>query len=233
MNPVPHHLAIIMDGNRRWARKRRLPTLFGHKRGSENLDIIGEAALKRGVKVLSVWAFSTENWKRTKREVTYLMKLLGTVKDKIETFQRMKVRVVFSGRIHELSKDLQQTLRDVSRITRRNTRGILNIAINYGGHAELADAFTAMTRGKRSRGRITPAQIELHLCHPELPMPDLIIRTGDEQRLSGFMSWQSAYAELFFSKKMWPEFTVRDLAAAIRDYQKRDRRYGGNTPAHP
>jgi undecaprenyl diphosphate synthase len=226
-NHVPEHVAIIMDGNRRWARKHGKPSLEGHRVGYQTFKKIAYTALDRGVKVLSAWAFSTENWKRTKREVQFLMRLMEWVlKEEIAEFSRNNVRLVVTGRLHELSPRLQKLIADTMNLTRNNTRGILNVMVNYGGRAEIVDAVRAIARAKPDPDRIDADMISKHLYRPELPDPDLIIRTSGELRLSGFMPWQSEYSEYVFSDKLWPDFTPKDFDMALAEYARRDRRFG-------
>ncbi len=224
---IPRHVAIIMDGNRRWAKKHRQPALEGHRAGYLTLKKIGDAALDRGVKILTVWAFSTENWKRAKREVQFLMNLLEWVlRDEIAEFHRKNVRLMVTGRVHELSSRLQKLVTDAVNLTRDNRRGVLNVLLNYGGRGEIVDAVRAIVRAKPDPETVDARLIGQHLYQPNLPDPDLVIRTSGEYRLSGFMPWQTEYSELVFSDKLWPDFTPADLDAAINDFQQRDRRFG-------
>ncbi len=225
---TPQHVAIIMDGNRRWAKKHRKPALEGHREGYRTLKRIGDAALERGIKYLTVWAFSTENWKRTKREVAFLMNLLEWVlREEVAEFHRKKVRLVVTGRVHELSGKLQKLIADAVNLTRDNTRGVLNILLNYGGRAEIVDALRTIVRSRPDPDSVDAGLIAKHLYQPDIPDPDLVIRTSGEMRLSGFMPWQTEYSELIFSPKLWPDFTAHDLDACIAEYADRDRRFGG------
>lgn len=224
---VPQHIAIIPDGNRRWAREHGLPVFQGHQRGVEIFETIGDAALKRGVRFLTFWGFSTENWSRSKREVAYLMKLFRWVfSTKLDDFDRKNIRINVLGRMEAFSRDLRQMIREAIRRTRHNSRGVVNLALNYGGRAELIDMVKKALRLKLTPRAVTEARMSELLYAPDVPDPDLIIRTSGEQRLSGFLPWQGAYSELYFSKKYWPEFTERDLDEAIRVFQKRQRRFG-------
>ncbi|MFH0829002.1 MAG: polyprenyl diphosphate synthase [Candidatus Kerfeldbacteria bacterium] len=228
VHTVPKHVAIIMDGNRRWARKHGKPALEGHRIGYQTLKRIGDAALDRGVKYLSVWAFSTENWKRAKREVQYLMRLLEWVlREEVADFHRKNVRLVVTGRIHELSTRLQNLVADAMNLTRQNTGGVLNVLLNYGGRTELVDAIRAIVRSKPDPDRIDTSLISKHLYQPDIPDPELIIRTSGEMRLSGFMAWQAEYSEFVFSPKLWPDFTPKDFDEALAEYSRRERRFGG------
>ncbi|MBI4092641.1 MAG: di-trans,poly-cis-decaprenylcistransferase [Candidatus Kerfeldbacteria bacterium] len=225
---TPQHVAIIMDGNRRWARKNSIPALEGHRAGYKTLKKIGDAALDRGIKFLTVWAFSTENWKRAKREVSFLMNLLEWVlREEIAEFNRKNVRLLVTGRIHELSTRLQKLVADAVNLTRDNTRGALNVLLNYGGRAEIVDAVRAIVRAKPDADSVDETLITKHLYQPDIPEPDLVIRTSGEHRLSGFMPWQTEYSEYVFSEKLWPDFTAKDLDAALEEYRRRERRFGG------
>lgn len=224
---VPQHIAIIPDGNRRWAQEHHVPLLQGHKRGVEVFEAIGDAALERGVRYVTFWGFSTENWSRSKREVAYLMKLFRWVfTNKIDDLNKKNIRINVLGRMEAFSKELQRMMRAAIRITRHNTRGVMNLALNYGGRAELMDMVKKAISLKLSPQAVTEKRLSGLLYSPEIPDPDLIIRTSGEQRLSGFLPWQGAYSELYFSKKYWPDFTAKDLDRALEDYRRRQRRFG-------
>ena len=228
MNKVPYHLGIIIDGNRRWAKKRRLPTFEGHRRGFEKLKEVGEWCKKKGVKVLTIYAFSTENWNRSQKEVNYLMKLLKTAlnKKEIARLNKEKIKLRVIGQKERLEKSLQEAARKAEESTKNNKEGILNLAISYGGQAEIIMAIKKIVRQKISSDKITKDLVEKNLWTANLPSPDLIIRTSGEQRLSGFLTWQSAYSELYFSKKDWPDFSEKDLGSAFDEYSRRQRRFG-------
>lgn len=216
-----------MDGNRRWARKHGKPQLEGHRVGYQTLKKIGDAALDRGIKYLTVWAFSTENWKRTKREVTFLMRLLEWVlREEVAEFNRKGVKLMVTGRIHELSSRLQKLIADATNLTRDNTRGVLNVLLNYGGRTEIVDAVRAIVRARPDPDSVDAGLISKHLYQPDIPDPDLVIRTSGEYRLSGFMPWQSEYSEYVFSEKLWPDFSTKDFDDALKEYSRRDRRFG-------
>ena len=224
---LPNHIAIIPDGNRRWARNHGLPTLEGHRRGVEVFERIGDAALKRGVKYMTFYAFSTENWSRSKREVQYLVKLLHWVlTNKVKSLHEKNVKVNIIGRMDALSADLRRHVAQAMDLTKENTRGVLNLAINYGGRPELVDVVRSIVAHRYSAKQVTEELINRELYTHGLPDPDLIIRTSGEQRLSNFLTWQSAYSELYFVEKHWPSFTERDLDAALAEYAKRERRFG-------
>lgn len=224
---IPQHIAIIPDGNRRWAREHGLPVFEGHRRGVEIFEEIGDAAIQRGVKYVTFYGFSTENWKRSKREVAYLMKLFRWVfTNKLNDFDRKDIRLNVLGRIEMFSKDLQKMIERAISITKENTRGVMNLALNYGGRAELIDMVKKAISQKLKPQAVTEESLSKLLYAPEIPDPDLIIRTSGEQRLSNFLPWQGVYSELYFSKKYWPAFTPHDLDMALGEYADRQRRFG-------
>ncbi|MFC1662870.1 polyprenyl diphosphate synthase [Patescibacteria group bacterium] len=224
---APYHIGIIMDGNRRWARKRGLPTLQGHQRGYNKIKKVGDWCLKRGVKILSVYAFSTENWNRSKKEVGYLMRLLhSAIENDTQEMHEKGIRMMFSGRLKDLQENIQQAINRAVELTKNNTNGILNICINYGGRAEIVDAVKKIVKMKKSSAQITENLIDNNLYSPSLPDPDIVIRTSGEQRLSGYLTWESVYSELYFIKKPWPAFTEKDLDEVLTDYENRHRRFG-------
>lgn len=224
---IPQHIAIIPDGNRRWAKEKGLPVFEGHRRGVEIFEEIGDAAIKRGVKYMTFWGFSTENWQRSKREVAYLMKLFRWVfTNKLEDFDRKDIRINVLGRVEQFSNDLQRMIAKAITRTKENTRGVVNLALNYGGRAELLDMVKQALSLKLNPRLVTEENLSQLLYAPDVPDPDLIIRTSGEQRLSGFLPWQGAYSELYFSKKYWPAFTPKDLDLALEEYAARQRRFG-------
>ncbi|MFH1170943.1 MAG: polyprenyl diphosphate synthase [bacterium] len=224
---TPRHIAIIPDGNRRWASEQGLPVFEGHRRGVEVFEEIGDAALRQGVQFVTFWGFSTENWQRSKREVAYLMKLFRWVfTTKLQDFHRKDIRINVLGRVEAFSKDLQRMIRDAMATTKENTRGVVNLALNYGGRAELVDMVKRAIKQRLSPQSVTEENLSRLLYAPEIPDPDLIIRTSGEQRLSGFLPWQGVYSELYFSKKYWPAFTPADLEKAIATFRARRRRFG-------
>lgn len=221
------HLAIIMDGNRRWAKSQGLPAFEGHRQGTETFKKIGEACLERGIKVLTVFAFSTENWSRSKEEVTFLFNIFEeAIRSAIETFKNRNVRLKVIGRVEDLPESLRKVIFEVEKATENNSASLLQLAINYGGQPEIVDAVKKIVRQGARPDQITPEIISANLYNPGVPPPDLIIRTSGEQRLSGFLLWQSDYSELYFTAKHWPEFSVQDLDAAINEYDNRQRRFG-------
>lgn len=227
---VLQHLAIIMDGNRRWARERGLQTFEGHRAGYEKLKNVGEWCLSRGIGTLSVFAFSTENWKRTEEEVGYLMDLLEMALTREKTFfLERDVRVRIVGSRIGLRPSIVRAIDEIEQETAHCSKMTLAICLNYGGRLEIVDAVNRMMEDRGVSGyglRVTEEDIVRHLYWPDMPDPDLIVRTSGEHRLSGFLLWQSAYSELLFVDKHWPAFEEGDLEGAIQEYQKRQRRYG-------
>jgi undecaprenyl diphosphate synthase len=230
---MPAHVAIVMDGNGRWAKQRGLPRTEGHSAGEAALFDVIEGGLEVGLRFLTVYAFSTENWKRPPSEVRYLMNfkrdLLHRRRDE---FDARGVKVQFVGRRDwRLPRGVLKEMRLAEEQTKHNTRMTLTIALNYGGRTEIVDAVRKILddheRGRLRGERITPDSISSRLYDPAVPDPDLLIRTGGEMRISNFLLWQAAYAELWFTPVFWPDFSRENLYEAIRDYQKRDRRFGG------
>ncbi len=226
---IPQHVGIIMDGNRRWARAHNLPILEGHRRGLDNILKISTAVFKSGVKVLTVYAFSTENWQRNKEEVNYLMKLFKIfINQEIKALIRKGIKINFFGRLSDFSSSMQADIKKTEEKTCLGLNGVLNICFSYGGRDELVRAFQKIMFQKTKPQEISESLIEQNLDSAGLPDPDLIIRTSGEQRLSGFLTWQSVYSELYFTKKYWPEFKVADLQNALLEYSSRCRRFGHN-----
>jgi len=225
---IPNHLGIIIDGNRRWARERGLPTLEGHRRGLNKLKEIGEWALRKGVKILTVFCFSTENWNRSKTEVSYLMRLFSQSLSKktVNEYHKKGIKIQIIGQKERLSRSLQKKIKEAEELTKNNKKGILNLAISYGGRPEIMEAVKKIVEKRIPASKITEDLINQNLWTKGLPYPDLIIRTGGEMRLSNFLTWQSAYSEFYFSKKYWPAFTEKDLDRALLDYSRRQRRFG-------
>ncbi len=229
---IPAHIAIIMDGNGRWAAGRGLPRLIGHRQGYKTVRNIVREASDLGVKALTLYTFSTENWRRPEEETTGLMKLIGeAARQELRSMYQNGVRVQVSGRINGLPTEVREELQRGIETTKSNDRIILNLAINYGGRAEIVDAMRIIA-AQVAAGEITPEQIDeqtvaAHLYTHGLPDPDLLIRTAGEMRLSNFLIWQTAYSELHITPTLWPDFTLAHLVAAIDDYQKRVRKFGG------
>lgn len=222
---VPTHIGLILDGNRRWAREHNLPTLEGHRQGYENLKEIAKAAVNRGVTYISAFVFSTENWNRTKAEVKYLMSLAYNVVTKdVEELNKENIRVLWLGSRERISEKLRKAIAKAEKLTESNKRGTLCLCFNYGGWQEIADAVSEL---KSPAGqKVTPEDIRQALYKPAVPDVDLVIRTSGEQRISNFMLWRAAYAELYFSNKHWPAFNTEDLDRALGSYAERQRRFG-------
>ena len=229
---VPQHVAIILDGNGRWAKKKHLPRNMGHAQGSKTVERIIEDAYDLGIKYLTVYAFSTENWKRPKNEVDALMKLLRDyLKNCIKRANKnnMKVRVI--GDVSRLDEDLQKRIAELKEASKDNTGINFTIALNYGSRDEMVRAMKYMAddlqSGKLQKEDITEEFFNSYLDTKELPDPDLLIRTSGEERLSNFMLWQLAYTEFYFTDVLWPDFNKKELKKAIEYYNGRDRRFGG------
>lgn len=227
--PVPIHIGFILDGNRRWARSRGLPTLEGHRKGYENLKAIAEHAFKQGVQYVSAFCFSTENWNRSKDEVGYLMDLTKKVLQRdARRLAGEGIRIIIMGEKEGLPTDIFKTGKNLIEESKNNTNGTLIICFNYGGMHELAYAVKNIIKKDIPESDITPEVITKNIYFPEVPALDLLIRTSGEQRISNFMLWRVAYAELLFVKKHWPDFSTHDLVSALSEYSKRNRRFGGN-----
>lgn len=229
----PTHIGIIMDGNRRWAREKKLPVKLGHKTGADTLKKIAKYANKIGLKYMTVYAFSTENWNRSQEEVNVLMRLLKEyIEDFTKTADLENIQVQVVGDINRLSEDLQNSIHKCIQRTENNTGLVLNIAFNYGGRDEIVKMTQKIAEevqaGNLSISEIDEKTIENHLYTKGIPDVDLLVRTSGEMRTSGFLLWKISYAELLFIEKYWPEFTEKDLDFAISEYQKRNRRFGAN-----
>ncbi len=228
---LPQHVAVIMDGNGRWARMRKLPRVAGHRAGIESVREIVESSARLGLQVLTLYAFSTENWKRPLKEVHTLMTLLKEhVRREAENFGRNNIKFRAIGRIQGLDESVRNELRRAMHLTRSNTGMLLNVALNYSGRAELVDTFNRLFRECKQNGNKTPISEELisrSLYTSGLPDPDLLIRTSGEMRISNFLLWQIAYSEIYITTTLWPDFRRKHLLEAIFEYQQRDRRYGG------
>jgi undecaprenyl diphosphate synthase len=221
-----------MDGNGRWARRRGHPASFGHRAGVRAIKRVLEGCEELGVHVLSVYAFSTENWTRPRAEVRALMRLFHeTMQREIDEMHRRGVRIVVSGRRDGLSPRMRDRIEEAVARTARNTNGVLNVCLNYGGRAEIVDSVQRLVREGIPPDQIDETAIASRLYNPDLPDPDLIIRTAGESRVSNFLLWQSAYAELLVTDTLWPDFGVDELKTAIADYNSRVRRFGGR-PEH-
>lgn len=228
---LPEHIAIIMDGNGRWATAQGKHRIFGHKNGVKAVREVTEGCAELGVKHLTLYAFSTENWNRPKTEVSALMQLLFlTIGKEIKTLQKNNIRLNAIGHIHNLPESNQKALREVMEATKNNTRMTLTLALSYGSKEEITEATKILAQqykdGKISLEDINAETISKQLYTKDIPDPELMIRTSGEHRVSNFLLWQLAYSELYFTEKFWPEFTRNDLFKAIYDYQNRERRFG-------
>lgn len=221
---IPNHLAIILDGNRRWAKKRGLTSAEGHREGFITLQKIADKALEKGVKNLSVYAFSTENWTRSKEEIGFLMTFLRKMlKKEIANLHKKDVRFLWFGNSDKLDKKLVDELKSAEELTKNNTKGTFCLCFNYGGRAEIADAANKALQS----GKITEQSITDNLYGGySVPDIDFLIRTSGEMRISNFMLWRAAYAELYFTNILWPDFSYKDLDEALAEYANRKRRFG-------
>lgn len=221
---IPHHIAIVMDGNGRWANRRFLPRVAGHKQGVDALHRCVKACAERGVKVLTVFAFSSENWDRPAEEVSGLMELLAkALAREVAQLSADGVQIHFVGERESLSESLKKGFQQAEAITAHNTRLIFNICFNYGGRWDIVQAATKLV-AKGEPVTATSLSAEMSLAH--VPDPDLIVRTGGEQRISNFLLWQAAYSEFYFSDKLWPDFDAIALDEAINEFNRRERRFG-------
>ncbi len=225
--PRPVHVAIIMDGNRRWARSRGVPELEGHAAGVDKIRWLVEHAIRRGIAVLSLYAFSRENWARSDDEVAGLFSLLDqAIRAETPELVRQGVRVRVSGRLAEVPADIRGSITEALAATEGGSRLILNIAFNYAGRTEIVDAVRAIIAAGTPADQVDEATVEAHLYTAGLPDPDLVIRTGGEQRLSNFLIWQSAYAEFHSCPELWPDFDAEAFDTALEEFARRGRRFG-------
>lgn len=236
---IPTHIAIIMDGNGRWARSRGLPRLAGHRAGTENLRRVVEACIEFGIRYLTLYAFSTENWGRPVAEVRGLMRILEDVIDReLQELHDQGVQLNHIGRLDRLSPALSKKVLQAVELTKHNTRLVLNVAFNYGGRDEIVCAVQRMIEDGVNAEDVTDKLISQYLFTAGVPDPDLIVRTSGELRGSNFLIWQGAYSEWYFTPTYWPDFDKEELRRALNEFSQRDRRYGGvtqfeeDTPAH-
>lgn len=223
---LPIHVGLILDGNRRWAKDQGLPTLEGHRAGYGSLKTIAKHAVNQGIKYISAYIFSTENWNRSKEEVSYLLDLaLWVATKEVRDVHKEGIRVRFLGQRDGLSDKLVKAIAKAEELTKNNVRGTLALCFNYGGQQEIVDAAQKLIAAKKAED-LTVAGFAEALYAPDIPAMDLVIRTSGEQRLSNFMLWRAAYAELYFSEKHWPAFTTDDFDGAISEFASRQRRFG-------
>ncbi len=231
---IPGHVGIIMDGNGRWARQRGLPRIAGHEAGTENIRRITTRAAELGIHHLTLWAFSTENWRRPRDEVEGILNILArAIESETAELHRQGARLRHIGSLEGLSDDLCRAIREAIDLTRNNARITLTLAFNYGGRAEIVSAVRAIVAAGIPADQITEATIESYLFTAAMPDPDLIIRTSGEFRTSNFLIWQAAYAEYVFTPVLWPDFGPDDLDAAVAEFGRRERRFGGLMGAAP
>ena len=226
-NHPPQHVAIIMDGNGRWARKRGLPRLLGHRAGGENMRPVARILADCGVRYLTLYAFSTENWTRPRTEVSGLLSLLSRkIDQETQAFHEENIRLVHLGRQDRMSERLRKKVRAAVELTRNNTGLALCLAFDYGGRDEIAGAARRIVDAGIRGDDIDESVVARHLYLPDIPDPDLVIRTGGESRLSNFLLWQAAYSELYFTAVLWPDFGPQDVEEALSEYERRQRRFG-------
>jgi undecaprenyl diphosphate synthase len=233
---LPRHVAVIMDGNGRWAQKRHLPRIAGHRSGTQSARIVIETCARLKIEALTLYAFSVENWRRPKTEIDFLMQLLREyLRKEMPLLQKNRIRMRFLGRTDELPAGVQSDVREAMEKTAGNSGMTLCIALNYGGRAEIVDAMNRIVTESNGQGpgKITEEQVSRHLYTDGLPDPDLLIRTSGEMRVSNFLLWQIAYAEIFVTETLWPDFNRVRLLEALVEFQKRERRYGGIREGEP
>lgn len=227
MEHIPNHIVLFPDGNRRWAKKQGISSLDGHLAGEKKFHDFLFWCKNRGVKIVTVFGFSTENWKRSKEEVDYLMKLLDEYLERgIDDFVRESIKVKIIGQKDKLPSFLQKTIEKVEKLTKDNKKFHLNLAVSYGGRWDILNAFKKIIEEKIPADKIDEDLVEKYLSTADLPSPDLIIRAGGEMRLSNFVLWQAAYSELYFSEKLWPDFDEQDFEKALEEFNRRQRRFG-------
>ena len=227
-NNIPKHIGFIVDGNRRWAKKHNMPSIYGHKKGYEKVKKVIDWSFNKGVKVLSFYVFSAENWARSQREIDYLMNLIKQLFHKdLKYFMKREIKLLISGWINDprLSAEIRKIAKEAQEKTKNNKKGIVNLAFNYGGRLEIIQAIKRIVKEKIKVSDIKESLINKYLWAPGLPDPDLIVRTS-EMRLSGFLLWRAAYSELCFIDKYWPNITERDVDDILADYSQRKRRFG-------
>src|ERR671911_286524 len=225
---IPRHVAIIMDGNGRWAAQRGLPRLAGHQHGTDNIRRITTAAAEIGVEYLTLWAFSTDNWRRPREEIEGILHILaGVIERETEELDRQGAQLRHIGSLEGLDAELQDAVLAAIERTRNNNRLILTLAFNYSGRQEILAAIKSLVSSGIPAESISEETIQAHLFTRDLPDPDLIIRTSGEHRISNFLLWQSAYSEFFFTPTLWPDFGPEDLFEAVTEYARRERRFGG------
>ena len=221
------HLAIILDGNRRWARERGLPTFEGHRVGYERIKDVSKWCLERNIKILTVYAFSTENWNRSKEEVKYLMTLMNKAfSEELDELNKLGFKINIIGSRDRISRTIKKNIEKIENETKNNKKAILNICFNYGGRLEIVEAVKKIVEEGIEVEKINEELIGKYIWFKGQPEPDLIVRTSGEKRLSGFLTWTSVYSELYFPRCYWPDFDEKELDKAIKEFNKRNRRFG-------
>ncbi|MCK9225049.1 MAG: isoprenyl transferase [Candidatus Muirbacterium halophilum] len=225
---IPTHIAVIMDGNGRWAKSRKLPRIFGHRQGVKKVRQVCEFCLKYNVKYITLYAFSTENWKRPLTEINGLMKIFREFLGReARNLIEKGIRLVVSGRYEKFPEDIVSQIDELMIMSSKNTELILNVALNYGGRTEILDSINKILLEYSDKVEITEELISKNLYNSFIPEPDLIIRTSGEKRISNFLIWQAAYSEFYFTDVLWPDFSEEEFLYAIKEFNNRDRRYGG------
>jgi undecaprenyl diphosphate synthase len=228
LKKVPAHVAVIMDGNGRWARKRSLPRSEGHRKGADVIEKLTDAAVELGIRYVSIYAFSTENWSRPKSEINGLWKLLEYFfQTRLEVLSKKGVRITHSGSTKRLPQFVRKLISESVENTRKNKTIVLNLCLNYGGRQEIIDAVNEWLPLRKGKEIINESKLRKHFYCPEIPDVDLLIRTSGESRISNFLMWQCAYAEFIFMNVLWPDFTKNNVYQAVFQYQQRQRRFGG------
>ncbi len=221
------HLAIILDGNRRWARERGLSTFEGHREGYERIKDVSKWCLERNIKILTVYAFSTENWNRSKEEVKYLMTLMNKAfSEELDELNKLGFKINIIGSRDRISKTIKKNIEKIENETKNNKKAILNICFNYGGRLEIVEAVKKIVEEGIEVDKINEELISKYIWFKGQPEPDLIVRTSGEKRLSGFLTWTSVYSELYFPRCYWPDFDEKELDKAIKEFERRNRRFG-------
>jgi undecaprenyl diphosphate synthase len=227
IQPIPKHVGFILDGNRRWAKERGKTNIEGHRAGHKALIRVTEAAFKKGIKFVTVYVFSTENWNRKAEEVNYLMEMALRVFEKdIARLNKQGIRVLWLGTKDRLSDKHQDAIKKAVELTKNNVKGTLCFCFNYGGTQEIVDGIKKLFQSREDIGHLTPEKFREYLYEPEVPDLDIVVRSSGEERISNFMLWRSAYSEIFFMQKYWPDFDEADIDTVIAEYQKRQRRFG-------
>ncbi|MBI2426225.1 MAG: di-trans,poly-cis-decaprenylcistransferase [Candidatus Kerfeldbacteria bacterium] len=231
---LPHHIGFIVDGNRRWARERGLTTFQGHKRGYERMKDVADWVFAREIPVASFWIFSTENWKRSKTEVRYLMNMVRRLLMKeVDELMKKGIQLRVTGRLDNVDRDIKELFEHALARTANNARGILNLVFNYGGQEEMVDMVKKILEIRPQVRMVTKDLLQKYIYSPDLPDVDFVVRTSGELRTSGFLLWQATYAEYLFPKRMWPAFSEHDLDEALKEFARRNRRFGGNDSKNP